>query len=155
MNTKPAKIAGALSLVIGIIFILTGMLTWGMISSQLKSEKITVPGDSPMLAGKPVKGPFSAYAQANIINIHALAGADGLTYAELGAEATKAKEAGDEELAQKLTDQRATAMNGSFLRASLFTSVLAYGVALMAVGVGVVNVLVGWALLALGKVKTA
>lgn len=151
MNTKPAKIAGSLSLIIGILFIVTGMFTWGMISSQLKAERITVSGDAPMLANAPVKGPLSAYAQAEIINIHALKGANGLTYAELGAAAAKAKDAGDEELAAELNNQRTTAMNGSFLRASLFTSVLAYGVSLMAIGVGVVNILVGWALLALGK----
>ena len=70
---------------------------------------------------------------------------------DLEVDATAAKDAGDEELAAELNNQRTTAMNGSFLRASLFTSVLAYGVSLMAIGVGVVNILVGWALLALGK----
>ena len=34
-------------------------------------------------------------------------------------------------------------MTGSFLRASLFTSVVAFGVAFMAFGVGIVLVLVG------------
>ena len=34
-------------------------------------------------------------------------------------------------------------MNGSFLRASLFTSVLAFGVSAMAMGLGFVQVLLG------------
>lgn len=34
-------------------------------------------------------------------------------------------------------------MTGSFLRASLFTSVVAFGVAFMAFGIGIVLVLVG------------
>ena len=41
---------------------------------------------------------------------------------------------------------RATVMNASFLRASLFTSVVAYGVSLFAAGVGVISILFGWAL---------
>ncbi len=38
---------------------------------------------------------------------------------------------------------RETAMTSSFLQASLFTSVVAFGVALMAVGIGVLFILVG------------
>ena len=37
-------------------------------------------------------------------------------------------------------------MNGSFLRASLFTSVLSYGVCLFAIGVGLTLIILGWAL---------
>ena len=37
-------------------------------------------------------------------------------------------------------------MNGSFLRASLFTSVIAFGVAAFAMGVGLLSLLMGWAL---------
>ena len=40
---------------------------------------------------------------------------------------------------------RATVMQASFLRASLFTSVVAYGVALFAAGMGVLAILFGWA----------
>ena len=42
-------------------------------------------------------------------------------------------------------------MTASFLRASLFTSVLAFGVAALVVGVGVLFILVGVALLAIDK----
>ncbi len=38
---------------------------------------------------------------------------------------------------------RATAMNSSFLQASLFTSVLAFGVSAMAAGMGVIMILIG------------
>jgi uncharacterized membrane protein len=38
---------------------------------------------------------------------------------------------------------RATAANASFLQASLFTSVLAFGVAVMAFGMGFLFVLIG------------
>ena len=46
-------------------------------------------------------------------------------------------------------------MNGSFLRASLSTSVVSSGIAAMATGLGVVVVLVGAALRVLGRPQAA
>ena len=46
---------------------------------------------------------------------------------------------------------RQTAMTAAFLRASLFTSVVSFGVALMAAGIGLVLLFTGWALLALNR----
>lgn len=46
-------------------------------------------------------------------------------------------------------------MTASFLQASLFTSVLAFGVAVMAAGVGVVFVLLGVALRRVGRTALA
>lgn len=146
---KPTKLVGVLSLIAGIIMIVAGGVTWGMVSSQLSAENITVPGDSTIAPGKPVRGPITAYAQADIINHHALAGSDGKTYAELGALARQAADEGDEELAAQLTEQRASVMNASFLRASLFTSVVAFGVAALVIGLGLMFILIGWALTSL------
>jgi hypothetical protein len=50
---------------------------------------------------------------------------------------------------------RATAMNGDFLRASLFTSVVAFGVAAFAMGVGLLTALFGWALSSLASAKVS
>ena len=145
MNLKPLKTAGLVSLIMGILFALTGAVTWGVITSQLADERITTPGDA-FLPGAPVNNPIAALAQADIINKHALAGSNGMTYAELGAEATKARNAGDTAKAEELSKQRTSVMNGSFLRASLFTSVLAYGVSLFAIGIGLTLIILGWAL---------
>ena len=145
MNLKPLKTAGLVSLIIGILFALTGAITWGVITAQLSDERITTPKDA-FIANAPVNNPLTALAQADIINKHALAGSNGMTYAELGAAANKAKADGDQAKADELTKQRTTVMNGSFLRASLFTSVLAYGVSLFAIGVGFVLIVLGWAL---------
>ena len=46
---------------------------------------------------------------------------------------------------------RATAQTASFLRASLFTSVVSFGVAALAFGLGIVFILVGFGLYVLGK----
>ncbi len=82
-----------------------------------------------------VDGPLTAYAEADIIEEHALAESDGLTYAELDRE----------------DPRRETVMTASFLRSSLFTSVVSFGVALMAFGLGIVLVLIGIALLRLAR----
>lgn len=127
---KPVKTVGILVLLAGIVMILGGGATWATVSSQLKAENIVVAEDASMFAGKTVSGPLTAYAQAEVINKHALEATGGKTYAQLDRE----------------DPTRQTAMTASFLRASLFTSVVAYGVAAMAMGLGVVNILLGWAL---------
>lgn len=147
MSTSKAlgivKLTGLLTLVAGIVMIVAGGVTWGMVSSQLRAEHITVSDDAPFAVGATVAGPISAFAQAEVINKHALAATEGKTYAELGALVNAARDAGDEELATELQGQRTTIMNGSFLRASLFTSVVAFGVAALVMGLGLVLVLVG------------
>jgi hypothetical protein len=50
---------------------------------------------------------------------------------------------------------RQTVMTGSFLRASLFTSVVTFGVAAMAAGLGIVLALIGFALMAVARQLTA
>lgn len=96
---KPIKITGIASLVLAIVLVLAGAVTWGMVTSQLRAENITVLGDSSLLPGARVQGPVSAYAQAQIINEHALKATGGKTYAELGKLATEAEKAGDADAA--------------------------------------------------------
>ncbi|WP_341360347.1 aromatic ring-opening dioxygenase LigA [Georgenia sp. M64] len=151
MRSSAARIAGIVSIIAGIVFIVAGAATWALITSNLADQNITVADDSPMLAGDDVNGPFSAFAEAQIINEHALDATGGKTYAELGGEVRAAEEAGDTALAEELQGQRTTVMNASFLRASLFTSVVSYGVAALVIGLGVLWVLVGWALTSLGR----
>ena len=134
-QSRGARVYAIIVLVLGAVFIAAGVVTWFVVRDQLSDEKITVSNDADFLAGKPVKGPFTAYAQAEVINKHALEATNGKTYSELSQ---------DDPLRQ-------TAMSASFLRASLFTSVVAFGVALMAVGLGVTLILVALALLSVAK----
>ena len=145
MNPQPLRLAGLVSLIMGILFVVTGGVVWGVVSSQLAAERITVPADAAFMQGARVQDPLSALAQADIINTHAMRASGGLTYAELGAAATAARNAGDTAKADQLTATRTTVMNASFLRSSLFTSVLSYGVCLFAIGVGATLIVFGWA----------
>lgn len=158
MNTKPAKIAGLISVIAGVVLLLAGIATYAVVADQLGSEKITVAAidaknpSGTWLVGSSVNNPFSAYMQIEAIKHHALAASEGKTYAELGALAAKAKADGDQAAADKFTAQRTTVMNGSFLRASLFTSIVSFGIAVLVMGLGVMFLLIGWAFMALDKV---
>lgn len=126
-NASGHKVVGIIVIVIGALMILTGIWSYFTVSSTLREERITVSEDA-CLGGSSVGDPLTAYCQAGIIATHALEATGGKTYAELDRE----------------DPLRAVAMNGSFLRASLFTSVVAFGVSVMAIGVGVVFILLGW-----------
>jgi hypothetical protein len=127
------RAVGFLAILGGLVMIIGGGVVWAMVSGQLADENITVSDDASMMAGSPVVGPFSAYAQADIINHHALEMAEGKTYAEL----------------EQDDPIRATVMNASFLRTSLFTSVVSFGVAAFAIGSGLLVGLLGWSLTAI------
>ena len=137
MNTTrtPVRLIGTLLIVAGALLLVGGAATWVTVRNQLVAEQITIPDDAMAFQGNLVDGPLDAFVQADIINHHALDGSGGLTYAQLDRE----------------DPARATLMNASFLRASLFTSVVSFGVAAMAMGLGVLVIILGYALLMVSR----
>lgn len=133
--SKTPRIIAIIMIVAGGILIVAGAITYYVVHTQLSDEKIVVSDDADNFAGEPVEGPFTAYAEAEVIAKHASEIADGKTYAELDQD----------------DPRRESVMTASFLRASLFTSVVAFGVAALVVGLGILFVLLGVALLALAK----
>ena len=129
-TSRLVRLLGTLVIVAGIVLGLSGAATWAVVQTSLAGENITVAEDAARFGGEPVDGPLTAYYEADIIEHHALEASGGKTYAELDRE----------------DPVREVVMNGSFLRASLFTSVVSFGIAAMAMGLGVVFVLVGTAL---------
>lgn len=121
------KTAYIASVILGVVMIAAGIGTWVTVSTTLGAQDITVADDADCLAGNDVNGPFSAFCQARIIDQHTLDQTGGLTYAELDR---------DDPLRQ-------VAMNSAFLQSSLFTSVVAFGVAGMAILMGIVFILIG------------
>ena len=124
------KIAGPAAIVVGVVMAIAGVVAWVVISSTLSDQRITVSDDANCAAGDKVNGPISAYCQADVIDKHTQEITHGKTYAELDSE----------------DPERATAMDSAFLQASLFTSVVAFGVAAMAFVLGILLVLIGFAL---------
>ncbi len=133
--SKTPKIVAILLYVAGAILLVGGAGTWYTVSNQLAAENITVTDDAPCQQGQDVNGPVEAFCMAEIINTHALEATGGKTYAELDRE----------------DPLRATAQSASFLRASLFTSVVAFGVAAFAMGMGLLSILIGVGIGALDK----
>jgi hypothetical protein len=134
-STGPLRLLAILVMIGGAILVVAGVFTWFVVRDQLSDEKIVVSDDADRFAGDEVDGPFTAYEQADVINKHALEASDGQTYAQLDQD----------------DPERQTVMTASFLRASLYTSVVAFGVAAFAAGMGLLMILIGWALLAVNR----
>jgi hypothetical protein len=124
---------GLVVIVAGLVMVVAGIATYVVVSMKLADQRITVSSDADAFAGQRVDQPWEAYAQANVIAKHANEIAGGKTYAELPQD----------------DPNRETVMTASFLQASLFTSIVAFGVAVMAAVLGGLLLLIGFALRAL------
>ena len=133
--SKMPRIVAIVSIVAGAIMIVLGVVTYFIVQEELADEKIVVSDDADNFAGEPVDGPFTAYAEAEVIQKHALEAGGGKTYAELDQD----------------DPTRATVQAASFLRASLFTSVVAFGVAALVAALGVLFILLGLGFLGILK----
>lgn len=129
------RIIAIVSIVVGSIAILVGITTYVVVSKTLRDQHITVADDAPFLAGKDVTGPLTAYAQAIALSNHAKSIGGGKTYAEL----------------PKDDPNRNTVMTADFLQSSLYTSVVAFGVAILIAVLGVMFLLLGIAVLELDR----
>ena len=127
MSRMP-RIMGTASIVIGVLAMVIGVAVYLLVRSELSDQKITVSSDAQYLGGQDVSGPFTAYAEAQAINKHALEAGGGKTYAEI----------------DQNDPARDTVMTADFLQASLFTSVVAFGVSALVFGLGVMFVLFGF-----------
>jgi hypothetical protein len=134
-STRGARIAAIITMLAGAILAIAGVVTWFTVQGNLADERITVSDDSPRFAGDTVDGPLTAFQEAQMIETHYLESTGGKTYAEIDRE----------------DPLRQTAMTASFLRASLFTSVVSFGVAAMAVGLGITLLIAGYGLFSLSK----
>jgi hypothetical protein len=126
MNTAPVKanlngpvktvrLISLVLMVAGLVVAAAGATTWFTVQSQLADERITVSEDADWFAGEEIDGPLTAYAEAQIIETHALESSGGKMYAELDRE----------------DPARQTMMNGYF---PLFTSVVSFGIAITLIG---------------------
>lgn len=129
---------GIVLIVLGIVLAVGGITTFAVVGATLADERITTSEDA-CLPNRGVADPFTAYCEAMIIETHAREATGGRTYAELDRE----------------DPLREVAMNGSFLRASLFTSVVAFGVGALAALLGVLFLLTGIGLRSLDAKRPA
>ena len=125
------------------------------VHDELVAQNITTPDDASM-PGVLVDDVASARSMADIINHHALEGSNGLTYSEMGRFATEDGDpAGTSDESQALLDAngrpvanqaRNTALTAASLRTSLFSSIMAYEVSTLVIGIGALLVFLGFAI---------
>ena len=122
-TSRPAqrtRLLWTLLAALGVLMTLAGIGTWAGVAQGLAQEEITVSEDATAFAGDPVVTPWAAWAQAEVIRADIAEMTGGLTYAEMDRD----------------DPRRQAVATGTFLRASLITSVIAFGVALALVGIG-------------------
>ena len=124
---RRARTYGTLLIVLGTIMLIGGIGAWGAVSQGLAQEKVEVTGTAPAFVGERVDAPWEAWAQSEAIRADLQEMTGGRTYAEVDRD----------------DPMRQSVATGTFLRASLMTSVIGFGVALAVVGVGTGFVLGG------------
>jgi hypothetical protein len=127
-KSGPAPAPGAAAVRAGGTVGLTNeLVAWLAVRAQLAGEKITVPRGASGFGGKAVRGPLTACAEAEYIRPTALPATGGRAHGELPQGDTTAPMARD----------------AALLRASLFTSIPAFGVAAAGMALGTVLMMVG------------
>jgi hypothetical protein len=151
-------------MILGLVFLGAGVYTMfrgfdakDQVRDELVAQNITTPEDA-RIPNVTVDDPASAKAMADIIGVHALEATGGETYAEMGRYlATDGGATNDEALA--MTDDkgnpianplRNVAFQASSLRTSLYTSVMAFNVSDLVIGLGLMIVVLGLAVGGMG-----
>lgn len=129
-------------IIMGVVFLGAGGYTAfrgfeakDLVRTELIAQNITTPEDASIPNAR-VDDPATAQSMADIIDKHALEATGGKTYSEMDREDPK----------------RATAFQASALRTSLYTSVMAFNVGDLVIGLGALIAVLG---LAIGGVGIA
>ena len=123
-------------ILLGIVFVVAGSYTTyrgfeakAMVRDELLAQRITTPDDAS-IPGVPVRDAATAKSMADIIDTHAQKATGGKTYSELDRE----------------DPNRAVAFQASALRTSLYTSVMAFNLADLVIGLGLMIGVLGVAI---------
>jgi hypothetical protein len=157
------KLFPILLMVLGVAFVAAGGYAvyrgfdaHDQVKDELAAQNITTPDDAS-IPNTLVDDPDTARSMAEIIEVHALESSGGLTYAEMGrftSAADPEDPAGtsnpDEALIGEngqpvVNNARNTAFQASALRTSLYSSVMAFEVSTLVVGIGVLMLVLGFA----------
>lgn len=147
-------------MLIGLVFLVAGVFTVSkgfdaknQVRDEMAAQKIVTPDDAS-IPGVPVVDAATAQSMADIIGVHANEATGGRTFSEMGRflavgggdtsdEAEAMLDADGNPIANPL---RNVAFQASALRTSLFTSVMAFNVADLVVGLGVAFAALGFAI---------
>lgn len=126
--------------------------TW----NQATVQNVVTPDDAA-IPETAVRGPFTMWAQADIITEHQLEGTDGLYYAEMDREVPQVDEAGEPvvdengEAVMVPNEARASWLNATTLTTALSLGIISYALSAMAVAVGLTLAAMGFVFLQIRK----
>lgn len=150
LRTQLTRFVALFAIVVGSLSVLGGILgaayTWG----EAVDQAITTPGDAA-IAETPVRGPFTMWAQQDIITQHQLERTDGLYYAQMD----RTVQAVDDDGAPMFDEAGdpvmvANAARLSWLDATALTTVLSLGI--LAYAFSAFAALIGLVLIGVGIV---
>ena len=150
-------LAGVAFIVGGAFALYKGLDAKDQVEEKLAAQKITTPPDAE-IPNQPVDDAKTAEAMANVIDKHALAATGGQTYSEIGryldangnptSDASQAAKGANGKPVENPI--RNVAFQASTLQTSLFTSVMAFNVADLVIGLGLGFIALGLGLWAVG-----
>jgi hypothetical protein len=149
-------IAGIVALVVGIGSVAGGVFGAWYTYDQAAAQNVVTPDDAA-IPETAVRGPFTMWAQSDIITHHQLENTDGLYYAEMDREVPQLDEAGqpvlDENGEQVMVpnEARASWINATALTTALGLGIVSYALSAFAIFVGVALALAGYAFLHIRK----
>jgi len=155
-GNRTFAIVAILAIVVGLGSVLGGL--GGMVYTWQSAavENINTPSDA-VIAEAPVRGPFTMWAQADIITKHQLNRTDGLRYAEMPGRIPQLDEAGnpvigeDGEPVLVPNADRASWINATALTTVLNMGLMAYMLSLFAIVMGATVAGLGWVVLRLSR----
>jgi hypothetical protein len=149
-------VVALVAIVVGLGSVLGGL--GGMVYTYQNAavENINTPDDA-RIAGAPVRGPLTMWAQADIITTHQLNRTEGLRYAEMPARVPQLDDAGNPVIGEDgepvliPNAARASWITATTLTSVLSVGIMAYALSLFAIVMGLSVAGLGWVVLKLSR----
>lgn len=147
--------AGILALAVGFGAIAGGVFGVWFTWDQAVAQDVTTPSDAA-IPDAAVRGPFTMWAQADIINHHQLDRTDGLYYSQMDREVPLVDEAGEPviengEQVMVPNAERLSWINATALTTALSLGILSYALSAVAIAVGLTLMATGYVFLYIRK----
>ncbi|MFZ0015599.1 MAG: hypothetical protein WAL25_15955 [Acidimicrobiia bacterium] len=155
-TSRILAIAGILAMVVGFGSVLGGAFGAWYTHDQAVAQNVVTPDDAA-IAATPVRGPFTMWAQSDIIMHHQLESTGGLYYAEMDRTVPQLDETGaavlDEngEAVMVPNEARASWLTATTLTTALGLGIVSYALAAFAIMTGLTLIMAGYAFLHIRK----
>jgi len=149
-------VAGILALTVGFSTIVGGAFGVWYTWNQAVAQDVTTPSDA-VIPDAAVRGPFTMWAQSDIITHHQLDRTDGLYYSQMPSQVPQLDEAGqpvigeDGQPVMVANTARASWINATALTTALGLGIISYALSAFAMTVGLVLVFAGFVFLHIRK----